>query len=152
MYQQITLIGNLGQSPEMAYTPSGIPVTKFSLAVNRRWTTLDGEQHEKVVWFRISAWRKQAESANQYLRKGSKVLIIGEVEEARPYTDRDGNLRASLEVTAHEIRFLDAKNANASDGDGSASSPSGGGAGARVVRHDLATGEVAPIRDEDIPF
>ena len=106
MYQQITLIGNLGNDPEMRYTPSGVPVTSFSLAVTKRWTGQDGQRQEKTLWFRVSAWRKTAENVNQYLTKGSKVLVVGELEEARAYTDREGNLRAALEVTAQNIQFL----------------------------------------------
>ncbi len=56
MYQQITLVGNLGQDPTMRYTPSGVPVTVFSLAVNKTWTDSAGERHEKVLWFRVTAW------------------------------------------------------------------------------------------------
>lgn len=105
MYQQITLIGNLGNDPELRYTPAGIPVASFSLAVSKTWTE-DGQKREKTTWFRVTAWRKQAETVSQYLHKGSKVLVVGEIEEARAYTDRQGNNRASLEVTAQTIKFL----------------------------------------------
>lgn len=106
MYQQIMLIGNLGGEPELRYTPSGVPVAAFSLAVNRKWTDGEGQSHDKTTWFRITTWRKQAEIVSQYLTKGSRVMVIGEVEEARPYTDRDGNQRASIEVTAQTVKFL----------------------------------------------
>ncbi len=109
MYQQLTLIGNLGGAPEMRYTPSGVAVTSFRLAVNKRWTDNDGQQREKATWFNITTWRRQAEIVNQYLSRGSKVLIVGEVEEARPWVDRDGNQRASIEITANEVRFLDGR-------------------------------------------
>ena len=65
MYQQITLIGNLGRDPEMRYTPSGVAVTSFSVAVNRSWTGQDGQRQDKTTWFRVSAWRRQAETCNQ---------------------------------------------------------------------------------------
>lgn len=107
MYQQLTLIGHLGQQPEMRYTPAGKAFASFSLAVSRKWTNPDGQQQEKTTWFRVTAWERRAELANQYLTKGSKVLIVGEINEARPWTDQNGNLRASLEVTALELRFLD---------------------------------------------
>ncbi|MEZ4663304.1 MAG: single-stranded DNA-binding protein [Caldilineaceae bacterium] len=106
MYQQITLVGNLGNDPEMRYTPSGVPVVSFSLAVNKSWTTPDGQRQDRTTWFRVTAWRKTAEIVSQYLTKGRQVLIIGEIEDARPYTDRDGNMRASLEVTAQIVKFL----------------------------------------------
>ena len=137
MYQQITLIGNLGNDPEMRYTPSGVPVTTFNLAVNRRWTGQDGQQQDKTTWFRVTAWRKTAELANQYLTKGRQVLVVGEVEEARAYIDRDGN-RGSLEVTANNIKFIGQR------GDGAMSAPMPAGAAAH--------GDNPEVSDEDIPF
>lgn len=112
MYQQLMLIGNLGSDPEMRYTASGIPVTNFNLAVSKRWTNPEGQAQEKTTWFRVSLWRRQAEIASQYLAKGHRVMIIGEVDSARPWTDRDGNLRASIEVTASELRLLENRTAN----------------------------------------
>ena len=117
MYQQITLIGNLGNDPELRYTPSGVPVASFNLAVKKSWSDAEGGKQEKTTWFRVTAWRKLAEIAAQYLAKGKQVLIVGELEDARAFTDRDGNNRASLEVTAQTIKFLGAKDANA-NGDG----------------------------------
>lgn len=115
------LIGNLGNLPEQRFTPGGVAVTSFSLAVNRQWTDGEGNKQSKSTWFRITCWRKQAEIAAQYLVKGSKVMIIGEVEEARPYTDRDGNQRASIEVTAQVLKFLDgSRNGERVESDGSA--------------------------------
>lgn len=109
MFQQITIVGNVGQDPEMRYTPSGQPVTSFSLAVNKSWVGADGQRQDKTLWFRVTCWRKLAETVSEYVKKGSKVLVVGEIEEARPWTDKDGNSRASLEVTANTVRFLDSK-------------------------------------------
>lgn len=139
MYQQITLIGNLGNDPEMRYTPSGVPVASFNLAVNRSWTGQDGQRQDKTTWFRVSVWNKQAEIVTQYLSKGRQVMVVGEVEEARVYTDRDGNPRASLEVKAQSVRFLGQR------GDG----PMGGGG----VSHPMPTSSnTSEVQDEDIPF
>lgn len=96
MYQQLTLVGNLGHDPEMRYTPNGTPVTSFSLAVNRSWTDHNGDRQERTTWFRISIWNKQAEVCAQYLTKGRQVLVIGEVNEARPWIDQEGNARAGI--------------------------------------------------------
>lgn len=137
MYQQITLIGNLGRDPEMRYTPTGVPVTSFTMAVNRSWVGQDGQRQDKTTWFRITAWRKLAETASQYLTKGSKVLVVGEVEEPNTFTDRDGNVRASLEVTAQTIRFLSTR--------GEAGMPAGAGSSEAAD----SSGEMS---DEDIPF
>ncbi len=119
MFQQVILIGHLGSDPEMRYTSSGVPVTSFSLAVNRRWTNQEGQPQEKTTWFRISIWRRLAEVASQYLTKGSKIMITGEVEAARPWTDRDGNLQASIEVTANQFQFLDNRSAAGATGNAS---------------------------------
>ena len=112
MFQQLILIGNLGSDPEMRYTASGIPVTNFRLAVNRRWTNTEGQSQEKTTWFHVSLWRRQAEIASQYLAKGHRVMVIGEVDSARPWTDRDGNLRAAIEVTGNELKLLENRASN----------------------------------------
>jgi len=146
MYQQIMLVGNLGNDPEMRYTPSGVPVTSFSLAVNKSWVAQDGQRQDKTIWFRVTAWRKQAETVSQYLTKGQRVLVMGEIEEARPYTDRDGNARASLEVTAQTIKFLGAR------GDGNMGSEMGGQSGGHAPSPGAGGGNHDEMRDEDIPF
>ena len=138
MYQQITLIGNLGRDPEMRYTPTGVPVTSFTMAVSRNWVGQDGQRQEKTTWFRVTAWRKLAETASQYLTKGSKVLVVGEVEDPNAYIDREGQARASLEVTAQTIRFLSTRGEA-----GSAPVGTGGAAGADNSES---------MSDEDIPF
>ncbi|CAN5869053.1 single-stranded DNA-binding protein [soil metagenome] len=142
MYQQITLIGNLGSDPEMRYTPSGVPVASFSLAVNKTWTGQDGQRQDKTTWFRVTTWRKTAEIVSQYLNKGSKVLVVGELEDARTWTDRDGNQRASLEVTAQTVKFLSGR------GDVTGVSESSSGGHASSNNH----AESPELRDEDIPF
>ncbi|MEZ4555100.1 MAG: single-stranded DNA-binding protein [Caldilineaceae bacterium] len=93
----------------MRYTASGVPVTSFSVAVNRVWTGQDGQRNEKTTWFRVSAWRQLAERCGQYLTKGQKVLVIGEIDEPNIWTDQQGNARASLEITARDVRFLSSR-------------------------------------------
>ncbi len=106
MFQQCIIVGNLGRDPEMRYMGDGTPVTSFTVAVNRRWTGADGSQGEKTWWFRVSCWRRLAETTNQYLRKGSPVMVIGEVD-ASAYIPREGGEpRATLELTAREVKFL----------------------------------------------
>ena len=106
MFQQVVLLGNLGDDPELRFTPSGTPVASFSLAVNKAWTDQEGERQEKTTWFRITVWRKQAEMVAQYLTKGRQVLVVGEMQEAHAWSDKEGNPRATLEVTAHVVKFL----------------------------------------------
>jgi single-strand DNA-binding protein len=110
MFQQLILIGNLGRDPEMRYTAAGEAVTNLNIAVNRRWTREDGQTQEKTVWFHVTFWRRQAEIANQYLNKGSRVLIVGEIDAARPYTDRDGNPRAAIDIRGRELQFMGSRN------------------------------------------
>ena len=110
MFQQVTIIGNLGRDPEMRYTQAGVEVCSFSVATSRSWTGKDGQKNEKTVWFRITTWRKLAEICNQYLQKGNRVFITGEMEEPGAWTDAQGEPRASLEVTAQTVKFLSGPN------------------------------------------
>ncbi len=105
MYQQIILIGNVGRDPEMSYTPQGIAVCKFSIAVNKVHGKGDARK-EKITWFRVTVWRDRAETASQYIRKGMWIMIIGEIG-VSVYTDKQGQPAATLEVTANYFKFLD---------------------------------------------
>jgi single-strand DNA-binding protein len=112
MYQKVIIVGNLGRDPEMRYTQDGTPVTSFSVATNRQWTNADGSRGEETVWFRVSAWRRLAETCNQYLEKGRQVLIEGRLQPDRDtggprvWTGNDGVPRASFEITAYTVKFL----------------------------------------------
>ena len=77
MYQHITIVGRLGRDPEMRYTPSGQAVTSFNVATDRQYTDANGQKVKETTWFRVSVWGKQAETTNQYLKKGSMVLVDG---------------------------------------------------------------------------
>jgi len=109
MYHTIVIVGNVGRDPEMRYTPSGSAVTSFSVAVS------DGfGERKKTIWFRVSAWEKLAETCNNYLKKGSKVLIEGRLNATdtgnpRTYNRQDGTTTASFEVTANVVRFLSSR-------------------------------------------
>ncbi len=105
MFQQTIVVGRVGRDAEMRYAPGGIPVTNFSVAVDRRWTDASGQAQEKVTWFRIVCWRKLAEVTAQYVKKGQRILVAGDIE-ASAWIDRDGTPRASLELTADRVRFL----------------------------------------------
>jgi len=105
MYQKTVIVGHLGADPEMRYTPSGVPVTSFRVATNRVWTNQEGERQEKTTWFRVTAWRRLAETCNEYLSKGRLVLVEGDVD-ASAWTASDGESRATLELTARNVQFL----------------------------------------------
>jgi single-strand DNA-binding protein len=141
-YQKIIITGNLGRDPEMRYTPSGQAVTSFSIAVNESYTSANGEKVKKTIWFRVTAWGKQAEICNQYLKKGQQVLVDGRMS-ADPntggpkiWTKQDGTAGSSFEVTASTVRFL------SSHGEGETGPISGGGG--------MEMAELPP--EDDIPF
>jgi single-strand DNA-binding protein len=99
----------------MRYTPSGQAVTNLNVATNRQYSDSSGQQVKETIWFRVSVWGKQAETCNQYLKKGSKVLVEGRlVPDAntggpRVWTRQDGTASASYEVSASMVRFLSSK-------------------------------------------
>ncbi len=115
MYHTIILVGNLGRDPEMRYTPSGQPVTNFNVATNRQYTDSNGQQVKETIWFRVSTWGKQAETCNQYLKKGSKVLVEGRLVpdpatgSPRIYKKQDGSSGSSFEISASTVRFLSSR-------------------------------------------
>lgn len=141
MYQKIIIVGNLGGDPEMRYMPDGTAVTNFSVATNRRWTDrASGQPVDETTWFRVSVWGRQAETANQYLSRGRKVLIEGALTPdratggPRTFTRQDGTVGASFEIRADTVRFIGGRD----EGEGMSMGSSGGGAPAQ--------------EEDDIPF
>jgi len=138
MYHTIIIVGNLGREPEMRYTPNGQAVTNFSVATNRQYTGSDGTQVKETIWFKVSTWGKSAEICNQYLHKGSKVLVEGRLvpDQAtggpRTWTRQDGSVSASYEVSANTVRFLSSRDEVDSSYQGGEST--------------------APVEDNNIPF
>ena len=120
---KILVIGNVGNDPEMRYTPSGAAVTTFSLATNRVYTTSDGERREETEWFRVSAWGRLAEQCNNYVTKGRKVYAEGRLK-SDTWTGNDGQPRVSLEINADRVIFLDRAGAGDVPG-GAAQGPAG---------------------------
>jgi len=105
---KVMLIGRLGQEPEMRYTPSGRPLTKFQLATNRSWKSADGEKKTETEWFNVVAWGKLAEICNQYLSKGQQVYIEGRLH-TRQWQDEESGNHSSVEVIAQEMLMLNSK-------------------------------------------
>ena len=101
------LIGNVGQDPELRYTPDGNPVANFSIAVNRRRKVGD-EYKDETEWFNIVCFSRTAENVNQYLSKGQKVYVEGRFQSSE-YVGQDGNQRKSFEVIANDVTFLSTK-------------------------------------------
>jgi single-strand DNA-binding protein len=134
---KIILIGNLGRDPEMSYTPGGSAVTKFSVAVSRRWNEkATGERREETQWFSVVAWEKLAETCNQYLHKGSKVYLEGRMT-SRKYTDKTNVERTVWDVVLSEMEMLDPKDQG---------SGAGAGSGAR------GGDEFGDVTPQDVPF
>jgi single-strand DNA-binding protein len=104
-FNKITIVGYLGRDPELRYTPQGTAVCNFSVATTEKRRNARGETEEHTLWFRVAAWGRQAEVANEYLAKGRQVYVEGRLR-VEEYTDRDGNPRTSLEVNASDIHFL----------------------------------------------
>jgi single-strand DNA-binding protein len=111
MFHTIIFVGNLGREPEMRYTNDGQAVTNFTVASNRQYSNSSGETVKETIWFRVSAWGKQAEICNQYLHKGSKVLVEGRLnpdpQTGSPRVWESGErYGAAYEVTTSQVRFL----------------------------------------------
>ena len=106
-FSKIQIVGNLGRDPELRYTPSGRPVTEFSVAVNQSTKNAQsGEWVEATDWFRVSIWGDRGERAAENLRKGNRVLVDGRFR-TREYEAKDGQKRMSLEITADTVLPLD---------------------------------------------
>lgn len=105
---KVMIIGHLGRDPEMRYTPSGRPVTSFSVATSRSWNTAEGERRTETEWFNVVAWGSLAEICNQYLKKGHQVYVEGRLQ-TRRWEDEEGNKRSATEVVAREMIMLTEK-------------------------------------------
>jgi len=103
---KVILIGNVGNDPEMRYTPDGKPVTSFNLAVSRRYTTREGERREETEWFTVVTWNRLAETCNQFLAKGRRAYVEGRLR-SRVWEGQDGQKRFRNEVIANKVVFLD---------------------------------------------
>ena len=132
---KVILIGNLTRDPDYGETQSGISFCNFSIAVNRPYNDSNGER--QTDFFNIKTWRGQADNCAKYLRKGSKVGVVGSLQ-TRPYEDNDGNKRNVTEIVANEVEFL--SSANKSDDSG------------ETTRAQRSRPELEPIDDGDLPF
>lgn len=99
-------IGRLTRDPELRYTPSGTAVCRFGLAVNRTYRNKDGDNVEDPLFINITVWGKQAEFSSQYLKKGRRIAVNGELR-SNNWVDRDGNKRISFEINARTVQLLD---------------------------------------------
>lgn len=113
---RVLLIGRLTTKPELRYTGSNLPYTKFSIAVNRNFTNNQGQREADFI--NVTVWRKQAENVCNYLDKGSKVAIEGRIQTGS-FDDKDGNKRYTTDVVADNVEFLESKGQSQNKSDGS---------------------------------
>ena len=111
MLNKVMLIGNLGADPEVRFTPNGTTVAIFRVATTKKWTSKSGEAQEQTEWHNIVAWRRLAEICGEYLSKGSRVYIEGELQ-TRKWKDKDGNNRYTTEIVVKEMKMLSPRTKN----------------------------------------
>jgi single-strand DNA-binding protein len=103
---KVMLIGNLGADPELRFTPGGVPVANFSVATTESWLDKKGDRQERTEWHRVVLWRRLAEVAGQYLKKGHKVYIEGKLQ-TRSWEDAKGQKHYMTEVVGNNLHMLD---------------------------------------------
>ena len=139
---KVILVGNVGADPEIKYTPSGIPVGKFSLATNERFKNKSGEWQDRTEWHNIVAWQRLAEIVGEYVSKGSKVYIEGKLQTSCWEDRRSGEKKYRTEIVARDLVLLGLRENGNSKAEPAIS-------GEQREPDDAVSGE---ITDEDIPF
>jgi single-strand DNA-binding protein len=158
---KVILVGRLGRDPETRYTGGGQAVANFSVATDETYKDRNGERQKRTEWHKIVVWGKQAEIAQQYLKKGSLIFIEGRIQ-SREWQDKEGQKRTSFEIVANNFRMLGGRAEGAAAGAGGGSRGAGGGDDFDSGPSDESfggggshsgTGGGGPeISDEDIPF
>ena len=143
---KVIISGNLVRDPDTRILENGNHLAKMSIANNQRYRDKNGEWQEKTCYVNIIAWRKTAELVSEFCRKGSPVLVEGELV-FNSWEDRDGNKRNQLEVNARRIQFLEKKGQNSSYRKDSTELP---GSAPGNIEHDSLPGPM--VQDDDIPF
>lgn len=151
---KVILVGRLGRDPETRYTSGGQAVANFSVATDESYKDRNGERQKRTEWHKIVVWGKQAEIAQQYLKKGSLVFIEGRIQ-SREWQDKEGQKRTSFEIVANNFRMLGGRGDNMAAGAGA--SPGAPSSRSDDFDHpsasvDDALGSAPEINDEDIPF
>ena len=155
---KVILVGRLGRDPETRYTGGGQAVANFSLATDESYKDKSGERQKRTEWHKIVVWGKQAEIAQQYLKKGSLIFVEGRIQ-SREWQDKEGQKRTSFEIVANNFRMLGGRADGAAAAAG-AGAGHGGGTQSRPSYPDMEGGPMLEepsasgpeISDEDIPF
>jgi len=153
---KVILVGRLGRDPETRFTGGGQAVANFSVATDETYKDRNGERQKHTEWHKIVVWGKQAEIAQQYLKKGSLVFIEGRIR-AREWQDKEGQKRTSFEIVATNFRMLGGRSDSAAAGAGAAGAAGAGRAhdadlDAGAMADEAAPSSAPEISDEDIPF
>ena len=148
---KVILVGNLGKDPEVKYTPSGVPVAKFSLATNERYKDKGGEWQERTEWHNIVAWQRLAEIVGEYVKKGSKIYIEGRLQTSSWEDKQSGEKKYKTEIIAQDLVLLGGRGEGDAEGRGSRGASASAGFDQRSSHDDHAP-HPAEITDEDIPF
>jgi single-strand DNA-binding protein len=163
---KVMLVGRLGRDPETRFTGGGQAVANFSVATDETYKDKNGERQKRTEWHKIVVWGKQAEIAQQYLKKGSLIFIEGRIQ-SREWQDKEGQKRTSFEIVASNFRMLGGKGDGSGSGGGASRGGGGGaahddfeggsggddfGGGGGGGSHPSGGGGAPEISDEDIPF
>ncbi len=140
---KVILVGNVGADPEVKYTPSGIPVGKFSLATNERFKNKSGEWQDRTEWHNIVAWQRLAEIVGEYVSKGSKVYIEGKLQTSSWEDRQSGEKKYRTEIVARDLVLLRSRQ------NGNSDQPA---VPHHIEENEPAAAGTGQIRDEDIPF
>jgi len=149
-YNRVILAGNLTRDPQLSYTPSNTPVCEFGLAVSRKYRDRDGNQQEDVCFADIVSYGRQAEVVNQYMSKGSAILVEGRLR-FRQWTNKEGQKRSKLDVFCENFTFLGGGPARG-NARGAADASRGGGGYASDEATPAPTDDAPPAEHPDIPF
>ena len=148
---KVILVGRLGRDPETRYTGSGQAVANFSLATDETYKDKNGERQKRTVWHKIVVWGKQAEIAQQYLKKGSLIFLEGRIQN-REWQDKEGQKRTSFEIVCQNFRMLGGRGDGGGQGAGAGSQAAEPESQVARGEDNLAGGSGPEISDEDIPF
>jgi single-strand DNA-binding protein len=147
---KVILVGNVGQDPEVKYTPSGIPLAKFSLATNERYKDKAGEWQDRTEWHNVLAWQRLAEIVGEYVKKGSKLYIEGRLQTSSWEDRNSGEKKYRTEIVANDLVLLGGRSED--DQARSSRGASGGHRSEPHPTHSDQPGDPAEVTDEDIPF
>jgi single-strand DNA-binding protein len=161
-FNKVILMGNLTRDPEVRYTPSGMAVCDLNMAINRRFRTQDGQDHEEVCFVQVTVWGRQAESSGKYLSKGSPVMVEGRLK--YDTWEKEGQKHSRLSVVAERVQFLSSPRSSSEFRDGAGApaagtgAPAGGkpaaasAAAAPAVEHKATDTNELKEDEEDLPF